>query len=1624
MMSWLAKISLVTVVVVCLGGVVSHAVDLRINEFMAVNDTILQDADGDYSDWIEIYNAETTSVDLAGWHLTDSAGNLSQWTFPSTNIAAGAYLVVFASGKNRAVSGEELHTDFALKALGEYLALVEPDGSTVVFEYSPAYPQQYPDISFGVGAEGTEVTLVETAAACRVQVPVDGSQDSNWFERVGFDDSGWSNGFTGVGYERGLGYEQLINTDVHDQMWSNNGTCYMRIPFVLSAPSLYDSLNLLVKYDDGFVAYLNGREIASANAPADALWNFVSTAGHADSLALIYETNRIPNAADVLQIGTNILAVHLLNETLTSSDALLMPKLVGFTTPASDPGLRRFFVTPTPGARNGTGLDDLGPAILNVAQSPELPTTDDDIFVSARIFATGSGLSTATLHYLVMFETNETAVTMVDDGAHGDGPAGDEVFGAPIPAGITNAGMMIRYYITATDTNGDLSRWPLEGDPGPHLGTVLADPAVTSALRTLHWFVEDPDWHKNDGGGNNYNWSPAYVWFDGRFYDGAQVRVRGQSSKNWRKPNFKFEFGQGHYFTYLTNETAVEEFNLQSTYSDKSYMRRFLTWETYKDAGAAYGISEVWRVQQNGEFYSVAVFLEQPDETLLERNDWDPDGALYKMFNQCTSSSSGVEKKTRIDENNADLAELVAGVNPSHSQTARAAYIFDNVDIPKTINYIAATAIIHDNDHVAKNYYVYRDTEGDGEWTFYPWDKDLTVGRNYGPGGGVLSDGIWADVDEIPGRTNVAPSHPLFGDSEHQKYDYLWNRFIDAALDTPAIREMYLRRLRTLMDELLMPSNTAPAAQYFESRIMTLYTNILPDVLEDRIEWGNPYGSNQTLEVALSLLTNEYLAVRRRHLFDTHTSTNGVGIPPAQTNSPTITFGNIEFKPATGNQEEEFIELINTNDIAVEISGWSVSNSVDFTFEPATVIPARSNLFVSPDLPSFRARSTSPKGGENRFVVGPYNGHLSARGETISLYDAEGTPVSSLSYTGDPSALQENLRITEIMYHPNDPPEGSLFTDDDFEFVEVKNISTNMLELTDAYFIEGIRHTFTNVVLQPGGIAVLVKNFTAFTNRYDTNGMTIAGVYDGAFDNDGDHVKLEDPLSETILEFSFDDDWVRTTDGGGYSLTIKEETNSFDTWGLSNSWKASSVFGGTPGFDEPALPVGSVVINEALTHTDSTQDWIEVRNTTTGAVDISGWLLSDEATQLAKYVIPNGTLISATSTLVFSESDFNNTSNPASLLPFALSELGDSIFLSSASNGIPTEYREAVEFGPSDREVTFGRYVRSDGGADFPTMLAPTRDNTNTPPKVGPLVISEVMYNPAGAGLEFIEIRNIASSNIVLYDPAHPTNTWKLTGGVDFTFPAGQIMTKGRHTLVVGTDPVQFRNIYEVPFDIAIFGPYTGVLDNAGESIKLRRPGDSETNLVPYVVVDQVDYDDVMPWPVEPDGTGPSLERIDDWSYGNDPINWRASETTPSPGTSPQRDGDGDGMPDNWEERTFFSTNAIAGGSYDDFDKDGLLNIWEYIYGSGATDSNDEFMLVIAATNGQRITTFQSREATGPGYWGMNRYYTLQESSNMMTGPWFAIPGLTNLTGDGSIIVYTNPPSELLWFNRLTVWLE
>jgi hypothetical protein len=492
--------------------------------------------------------------------------------------------------------------------------------------------------------------------------------------------------------------------------------------------------------------------------------------------------------------------------------------------------------------------------------------------------------------------------------------------------------------------------------------------------------------------------------------------------------------------------------------------------------------------------------------------------------------------------------------------------------------------------------------------------------------------------------------------------------------------------------------------------------------------------------------------------------------------------------------------------------------------------------------------------------------------------------------------IVEKLRITEIMYNVNDP---------NHEFIELKNVGPTAFDLNLVKFTDGIDFTFPSMTLPAGGYCVVVRNAASFALRYPGFSGLIAGEFIGAINNAGERIELVDALGQVIHNFRFKDGWYPITDGDDFSLNIIDPTNPDpNSWEYAQYWQPSSVAGGTPADNDTghvASP-GDIVINEVMTHTNGPpEDWIELHNTTGSTIDITGWFLSDNDNNFKRYRIgasapvtigPNGYV-------VFTQNDhFGNGSDPGSDVQFAFSELGETAYLCSGSGGILTGgFCTKEDFKASEDEVSFGRYTKSAVAGydvDFVSMTAATPDANNaaTTPKVGPIVITEIMYHPPDPNsyAEYVEIKNISGTTVSLTD-------WLLTdesGGIEYYIPSGTSLINNEYLLLVKN-----KVTFEAKFGsvgVTVLEWLAGRLNNAGEKIEIQKPGTPEpSGFVPYIRVDRVNYSDGAhgenfrelnyndPWPTSPDGTGQSLHRVTDGNYGNDVANWTAA--APSPGS-------------------------------------------------------------------------------------------------------------------------------------------
>jgi hypothetical protein len=863
---------------------------------------------------------------------------------------------------------------------------------------------------------------------------------------------------------------------------------------------------------------------------------------------------------------------------------------------ADDAGKTGYFVSPTPGIGNASMMAAGGPLIDRVTGPVGQPAAGTAVVVTARVRAEQSGavsdaVGAVSLIYRVMYGA-EVSVGMRDDGGGGDVVGGDGVYTGVIPAGHgAVAGRMLRWRVTAGAASGALRRAPqhLRDDAPEYYGTVVADPAVTTRLPVVHRFMQSPALADTEAG------TVGSLYFNGEFHDNCYFRLRGNTSRSFPKKSHKVDLPPGRRVPLrpvMAGEVEapqVSELNLNTTYTDKSYMRALMAAEMHGMSGIA--SPEIFHVHQreNGVFYSVALCVENVDDRFLERHGIDEHGAFYKAVGDnglCDfTTAEAYEKKNRQPEGYGDLQGLVTSLGLTGA--ALEAWLFDNADLPSWVNWHAGTVISQNIDASNKNYYIHRDTMGSREWSVLPWDLDLSFGPN------ALNTDVMVFNQSAP-STPQCTSHPLIGARPWQLHAGKFNRMIEALSRTPRVREMIARRIRTLSDRFL-------ATGWFGSRMDALVPLIDADVTADHAKWGaNSHfawtgGTAYTLAQSVGRIKTSYLAGRMNYLTGTtgvnhgmpyslnFTSGSGsLGVPASQAVVPAMAFGRVEANPAGGNQDEEYIELRNPGLSAVDMSGWRVEGGVRFAFAGGTVVPAGGSVFVVPDRWAFRRRAASPRGGERLQVTGPYEGHLNNAGETLRLVNGEGAEVVAVTLEPALSDVQRWLAIGEVHYNPPGPG-------DETEYVEFVNVSGVVpLELGGVRMTSGLTGvdgaglpvTFgfaAGTVLVPGGRLLVVRNRAAFRLAWPlvAEGL-IAGEFPAgtALDNGGEVLKVDDATGSTVVEFRYGDraPWPLLADGEGYSLVHMNPVAGDVHHGDAGNWRSSAVVGGSPGASD-ALPV-------------------------------------------------------------------------------------------------------------------------------------------------------------------------------------------------------------------------------------------------------------------------------------------------------------------------------------------------------------------------------------------------------------------------------------------------------------------
>ena len=646
-------------------------------------------------------------------------------------------------------------------------------------------------------------------------------------------------------------------------------------------------------------------------------------------------------------------------------------------------------------------------------------------------------------------------------------------------------------------------------------GTIVEPDAATqmsATLPTWHLFASgnhlsqmDVDVDKQDLSKVPNNARVAiYDSTTSNYYDYVRIDLRGNTSAKFTKKGHGLRFAKAHPLTMrdVVSGEDIEEIrktSLISEFADPSFMRQMIAFWLWRKMGNLVPFDFPVRCNLNGEFYQLAYNSERfTDELIEDVYGLDKFGYGYKNVGTLKSGSGttagGIEKKTPDDEDESNItvlqselrSKITAAQNVSGTSTAAKSdtttdatglddvaltkFVVQKFNLPAWLNYLASARITQEMDDVWANLSIYYDNpdmkegvRGQGTWMPLGYDFNVSFGQYYQ--GDINSKiGLMSNQDWFK-------SHPFYGGNRVRCWKQSGmtgtcnsgNDGFEAVWQSAKFRRLYLRRLRTLMDQELKEPGTPESDVPFMAKMREMADLMRADAALDTEKWPDDSSDNAidvwptgtrpaNMDVGIDEIWNSYIVPRRTHLYVTHSVTNtakavgygsnlNAGIPEAQspiaTLAPNITIANmtalVEEEAAALDVESQFydtevVEIHNGNGEAVDMSGWRLAFSVDFTLPPGTVCDANDSIFVVADRRAYVAAHEAEL--TDQVVIG--NASFTGAGP-IALYAADGT----LVYGKIPNTDERRyLRLHSFCGNTNDGADG-----DTGEWFTLTNIS-------------------------------------------------------------------------------------------------------------------------------------------------------------------------------------------------------------------------------------------------------------------------------------------------------------------------------------------------------------------------------------------------------------------------------------------------------------------------------------------------------------------------------------------------------------------------------------------------------
>ena len=1460
--------------------------DAADNDFLIIPELKLTTTPKPGEDWLELYNRGTDSVDLTGWKLAEAV----DYNFPAgTTIDPGGYLVVARDAETLAGRYPEIDIlgNFSgrLSNRGERVQLLDPNDN-------PADEVHYHDAKPWPGFADAGRSSLELRDA-----NADNSRAEAWAASDESVHSNWETytyrGVAGPGDSDGRDYHELV------------------IGTLDSAEILLDDITVISEPDGNSRQLIQNSTFDTDTSKWRIIGNHHGTVvpdpdnpgNNVLHLSTSGVTNDIHNHAETtLKATTGFVKVSPGKEFEISFRAkwlggsnLLNTRLYFFelqkTHELSAPSFGG-----TPGVANSQMEANIGPTFQQLQHFPVVPHADEQVTVSV-VAEDPDGVSSAKLYWTVQKGAHPGDWNNITMGAGLDGK-----FTGIIPGESTKD--RIQFYVEAVDSSGATSTFPKAGQDSRAMYVVQDNQAKLEPLHNLRIIMAQSDINTIDAGSNlmsNDRLGATVIINESEVFYDVGVRRSGASSSRQGTNGYSIRFHADKLFRGVHDTLTVDRNNVHEILVRQLMVHAGDVPAMYNDVIRLVGPSS----SKTG--YAQLRMARFDDVYLDSQYENGSEGTVFEKeltYRQSASGTEGLKAPfgySHPSELNTDIRDY----GPD-KETYRWHWLIKNhrsrddysqiVDLNQAFSLPAGSELEEAADDLVDidqwmrtfaamrlfgNRDFYSQSAG-GESAHWRHNFQIYVR----PSDNKLVIFPW-DIDE---NYQISSSSTLFGVGTVSK-----------VIQLPKNLRLTYGHYHDLIENTFNSSIINPLVSHLSSK--------LPGI---GFTGGKNYIQTRT-DYVLSKLPDQ---------IPFEITTNG-GADFSVT-TPAVTL--------SGNAWHRIKEIF--------IDGRSEPLKMTWT--------THKNWTV--DVPLANGANVL------KFQGYDFQGNLS-ESDSITVTTTAGTP------------SQQGLRISELHYNPYDalPQFAELNVDnDEFEFVEIVNTGAQAIDLAGAQLVEvdvngdaeGVAFTFAAQTLNPNERIVVVDNVTAFQSRFGTvprialgdNGLGgSSGQYGGKLSNNGERITLLDGTGALIQQFDYNDagNWPGRADGNGSSLEVKDTAGDYND---PSNWQSSIDFGGSPAA-MGSTPEGGVLVNEVLANsTLPLQDTIELVNMTRSVIDVSGWYLSDSNNNYFKYAMEPSTTLAGNSYLVLNEEDFNPGGGTAAN-DFSLSSFGDDVWLWSVdSAGKPDRLVDRVEFSATLEDTSIGRLPNADANSDLLPLATNSLGSANLSHRAGELVVSEAHYNPAGAdaGLEFLELFNASANPIDL-------SQWRVNRAVDFDLPAATL-NPGQTVVLVDFDPAletakdaTFRSTYGIGSTVTLLGPWqaTDVLDDGGEKINLERRTDvvePGAGTSAYIVIDQVAYDDVAPWPTSADAGGNSLTRNAAGGFGNDPTAWTA--TTPNPG-------------------------AFGGSLPGDFNSDSLVNatdidlLFDEVQ---ATTHNDAFDLTGDGQVNSADTDYLVRDLLGSNY--------------------------------------------------------